>query len=84
MSRFALERRVKEAFSLLPSELPDTLLRKDGAPAPADVLPCLLLAELQNDRPGRLPETAALAEDLDESSLQRPLLALGKPHLGDR
>jgi len=84
VSRFALERRVKEAFSLLPSELPDTLLRKDGAPAPADVLPCLLLAELQNDRPGRLPETAALAEDLDESSLQRTLLSLGKQHLGDR
>ena len=84
VSRFVLERRVKEAFSLLPSELPDTLLRKDGAPAPADVLPCLLLAELQNDRPGRLPETAALAEDLDESSLQRTLLSLGKQHLGDR
>ena len=83
VSRFTLERRIKEAFSLLPSELPDTLLRKDGTPAPADVLPCLLLAELQNDRPGRLPETAALAEDLDESSLQRTLLSLGRQHLGD-
>lgn len=83
VSRFTLERRIKEAFSLLPSELPDTLLRKDGTPAPADVLPCLLLAELQNDRPGRLPETAALAEELDESSLQRTLLALGGQHLGD-
>ena len=83
VSRFTLERRIKEAFSLLPSELPDTLLRKDGTPAPADVLPCLLLAELQNDRPGRLPETAALAEELDESSLQRTLLSLGRQHLGD-
>ena len=83
VSRFTLERRIKEAFSLLPSELPDTLLRKDGTPAPADVLPCLLLAELQNDRPGRLPETAALAEELDESSLQRTLLALGRQYLGD-
>ena len=83
VSRFTLECRIKEAFSLLPSELPDTLLRKDGTPAPADVLPCLLLAELQNDRPGRLPETAALAEELDESSLQRTLLSLGRQHLGD-
>ncbi len=83
VSRFALELRVKEALSLPPSELPDILLRKYSTPAPEDVLPCLLLAELQNDRPGRLPETAALAEELGESSLQRTLLALGKQHLGD-